>query len=85
MRYWIAEHEDLRAIEREFLRHVEPGGSVIVRGDAWPDVDPDGRFLVLWWDGVRVHRWQGDDRVEWVAVWRRWHAGHRAVGGAGVE
>lgn len=81
MSYWTAEHDDLYAVEREFMRLTCPGESVIVRSDAWPDVDPDGRYLVLWWDGARVWRWQGDDRVEEAAVWGRWHAGHRAVGG----
>jgi hypothetical protein len=76
---WVAEYEDLHAVERQFITRTRPGCSVIVRADADPAVDPDGRYLVLWWDGSRVWRWQGDDVEAWEAVWRGWHYGHHAL------
>lgn len=78
----LVELPSLYDVEAEFISRTEEGQSLIVGADDQHYDDPDGRYLVLWWDGKRVWRWQGDDREEWKATWRMWAYCHAANTGA---
>lgn len=78
----LVELPSLHDVEAEFIRHTATKQPAIAGADAEHDDDPDGRYLVLWWDGTRVWRWQGDDREEWKATWRLWSYCHAAITGA---
>lgn len=78
--YWTVDtgSPGFHQVEVEFLGLTSPGGSTIVRASTAQGAEPDGHLLVLWWDGARVHRWQGSDDAVWRSVWRGWNFAHLA-------